>query len=125
MYIIITLLYTFSQQTFQFTDVFIRKQELELHTATGLVSPQPDISLCREYESVALGLSYPASTLSQREMELLSLAAQGLSRKEVAARLYISEETAKTHFKNIYQKLGANSKMTAIKLARDRGYLSM
>ncbi len=83
------------------------------------------LALCREYESVALGRSYPEATLSQREMELLSLAAQGLSRKEVAARLYISEETAKTHFKNIYQKLGANSKMAAIKLARDRGYLSM
>ena len=82
------------------------------------------LTLCREYESVTLGLSYPAEILSQREMELLSLAAQGLSRREVAARLYISEETVKTHFKNIYQKLGANSKMAAIKLARDRGYLS-
>lgn len=81
--------------------------------------------LCREYESSVLGLSYPVETLSQREMDILSLAAQGLSRKEVAAHLYISEETAKTHFKNIYQKLGVNSKMAAIKLARDRGYLSM
>ncbi|MEA4925967.1 MAG: LuxR C-terminal-related transcriptional regulator [Syntrophomonadaceae bacterium] len=79
--------------------------------------------LCREYESMALGLSHPAETLSQREIDILSLAAQGLSRKEVAARLYISEETVKTHFKNVYQKLGVNSKMAAIRLARDRGYL--
>lgn len=81
--------------------------------------------LCRKYESMTLGLSYPATTLSQREMDILTLAAQGLSRKEVAAHLYISEETAKTHFKNIYQKFGVNSKMAAIKLARNRGYLSM
>jgi len=66
-----------------------------------------------------------AATLSQREIDILSLAAWGLSRKEVAARLFISEETVKTHFKNVYQKLGVNSKVAAIKLARGRGYLSM
>lgn len=82
-------------------------------------------TLCRGYETAAQGLSYPAATLSQREANILSLAAMGLSRKEMAARLYISEETAKTHFKNIYQKLGVNSKVAAINLARDRGYLSM
>ncbi len=83
------------------------------------------LTLCREYESMTLALTFPVEALSQREMELLSLAAQGLSRKEVAACLHISEETAKTHFKNVYQKLGVNSKMAAINLARDRGYLSM
>ncbi len=83
------------------------------------------LTLCRKYESSLSGTSCPAATLSQREIDVLSLAAMGLSRKEMAARLYISEETAKTHFKNIYQKLGVNSKVAAIKLARDRGYLSM
>lgn len=83
------------------------------------------LALCRKYENGLSGTSYPAATLSQREIDILSLAAMGLSRKEMAASLYISEETAKTHFKNIYQKLGVNSKVAAIKLARDRGYLSM
>lgn len=83
------------------------------------------LTLCREYEGSAFGHSFPAAALSEREMDILSLSAQGLSRKELAARLYISEETAKTHFRNIYQKLGVNSKMAAIKLARDRGYLSL
>ena len=83
------------------------------------------LALCGNYESSLSGTSYPAATLSQREIDILSLAALGLSRKEMAASLYISEETAKTHFKNIYQKLGVNSKVAAIKLARDRGYLSM
>lgn len=81
------------------------------------------LTLCRKYEGMASDLSSPARTLSQRELELLSLAAQGLTRKELAARLYISEETVKTHFKNIYQKLGVNSRMAAIKLAQARGYL--
>lgn len=83
------------------------------------------LTLCRKYESVLSETSRPPATLSLREMEILSLAAMGLSRKEMAAQLHISEETVKTHFKNIYQKLGVNSKVTAIKLARDRGYLSM
>ncbi|MEM5767796.1 MAG: LuxR C-terminal-related transcriptional regulator, partial [Bacillota bacterium] len=83
------------------------------------------LSLCRKYESGLSGTSYPTATLSQREIDILSLAAIGLSRKEMAARLCISEETVKTHFKNVYQKLGVNSKLAAIKLARDRGYLSM
>jgi len=81
------------------------------------------LNLCRKHKSVTLGLNYSAESLSKREIELLSLAAQGLSRKELAAHLYISDETAKSHFKNIYQKLGVNSKMSAIKLAKDRRYL--
>ncbi|MGB8452660.1 MAG: LuxR C-terminal-related transcriptional regulator [Anaerocolumna sp.] len=83
------------------------------------------LTLCRRYESAVMGLSHPAATLSQREINILSIAAVGLSRKEIAARLYISEGTVKTHFRNIYQKLGVNSKMAAIKMARNRGYLSM
>lgn len=83
------------------------------------------LALSRNYETISAGLSRPTVTLSKREADILSLAAMGLSRKEMAARLYISEETAKTHFKNIYQKLGVSSKVAAIKLARDRGFLSM
>jgi len=83
------------------------------------------LALCQQYESSLSGTSYPVVTLSQREIDILSLAALGLSRRDMAARLYISEETVKTHFKNVYQKLGVNSKVAAIKLARDRGYLSM
>lgn len=83
------------------------------------------LALCQQYESNLSGTSYPAVTLSQREVDILSLAALGLTRKELAARLYISEETVKTHFKNIYQKLGVNSKVAAIKLAWNRGYLSL
>lgn len=83
------------------------------------------LMLCRRYENTLMGLSHPVATLSRREINILSLAAVGLSRKEIAARLYIAEGTVKTHFKNIYQKLGVNSKMAAIKMAQNRGYLSM
>ena len=81
------------------------------------------LTLCRKYERTIRELSYHPVSLSQREMDILRLAAEGMSRKEIAARLHISEETAKTHFKNLYQKLGVSSKVSAIRIAQDRGYL--
>ncbi|WHH60958.1 LuxR C-terminal-related transcriptional regulator [Petroclostridium sp. X23] len=83
------------------------------------------LTLCRKYEQTVQGLSSLPVHLSQREINILSLAAEGLSRKEIAAQLCISDETAKTHLKNVYQKLGVSSKILAVKVARDRGYLEM
>lgn len=80
------------------------------------------LTLCREYEQTINELSYNPVSLSLREIDILRLAAEGISRKEIAARLFISEETAKTHFKNIYHKLGVSSKVSAIKIAQNRGY---
>lgn len=79
--------------------------------------------LCQKYERTIRGMSYHPVPLSQREINILLLAAEGLSRKDMAAQLCISDETAKTHLKNIYQKLGASSKVSAIKIAQGRGYL--
>ncbi len=80
-------------------------------------------ALCRKYERTIKEQAYHPITLSKREIDILSLTAEGLRRKEIASRLCISEETAKTHFRNIYQKLGASSKISAVKIAQDRGYL--
>jgi LuxR family maltose regulon positive regulatory protein len=80
-------------------------------------------ALCRKYCGTIRELSYQPASLSQREADILSLAAEGLGRKEIAVRLCISEETTKSHFKKIYRKLGVSSKVSAIKIAQDRGYL--
>ncbi len=81
------------------------------------------VTLCRKYEQTIRELSYQPIPLSQQEINILRLAAEGMSRKEIAARLHISQETAKTHFKNVYQKLGVSSKVSAIRIAQDRGHL--
>jgi DNA-binding NarL/FixJ family response regulator len=61
--------------------------------------------------------------LSQRELEVLGLIAQGCSNREAAARLFISEATVKTHLLHAYAKLGVRDRAAAVAVAFDRGLL--
>ncbi len=61
--------------------------------------------------------------LSAREAEVLSLLADGLGTGEIAASLYMSESTAKTHITHIYQKLGAANRAQALVTAMRLGLL--
>ena len=65
-----------------------------------------------------------AEPLSARELEVLPLIAEGLTNHEIAARLYLSLHTVKAHARNIYAKLGVNSRTQAVARARALGYLS-
>ena len=56
----------------------------------------------------------PAPRLTARELEVLKLVAQGMSNKEIAAELYISENTVKNHVRNILEKLHLHSRMEAV-----------
>jgi LuxR family maltose regulon positive regulatory protein len=62
--------------------------------------------------------TYLADPLSEREREMLSFLANGVANKEIAARLFVSENTVKFHLKNIYSKLGVSSRVQAINAAR-------
>jgi DNA-binding NarL/FixJ family response regulator len=61
-----------------------------------------------------------SSALSVRELEIASLVARGLSNKEVARELGITEGTVKTHMHSILRKLGATSRYNLI-LSTGRG----
>ena len=61
--------------------------------------------------------------LSERELEVLRLLAEGLSNQEIAQKLYISLPTVKTHTANIYGKLSVNSRKDAVTHARAIGLL--
>jgi DNA-binding NarL/FixJ family response regulator len=61
--------------------------------------------------------------LTAREFEVLQLMAQGLPNKTIAARLHISEHTAKYHVSTIMMKLGAASRTEAVTIAARRGLL--
>jgi two-component system, NarL family, response regulator YdfI len=62
-----------------------------------------------------------AESLTRRELEVLQMLAAGLSNKEIAARLTISEHTVKFHVASILGKLGAGSRTEAVSLGIRRG----
>ncbi len=63
--------------------------------------------------------------LTERELEVLHLLAQGMPNKEIAARLVISERTAKFHVSSIMSKLGATNRTEAVSLAAQRGLITL
>ena len=71
--------------------------------------------------SIATHVSETA--LTDREVEVLGLIANGKSNKLIAYNLSINEETAKTHVKNILAKLHANDRTHAVTLALRRGII--
>ncbi|MCP4358309.1 MAG: response regulator transcription factor [Chloroflexi bacterium] len=60
----------------------------------------------------------PAIDLTPREMDVLQAIAVGLSNKEIEETLFISKNTVRTHIKNLYSKLGVESRTQAIARAR-------
>ena len=63
--------------------------------------------------------------LTQRELGVLQLATEGLTNKEIAARLVISEKTAKNHIANIFSKLQVNDRTQAVLYALREGLVTL
>jgi len=65
----------------------------------------------------------PPAALSQRELEVLALIADGATNREAAARLFVSEATVKTHLLHAYEKLGVRDRAAAVAEAYRRRLL--
>jgi ATP/maltotriose-dependent transcriptional regulator MalT len=65
----------------------------------------------------------PEQELSQRELEVLTAVAAGNSNQQIAARLFISQATVKTHLLHIYAKLGVSDRGGAVGEGFNRGLL--
>jgi DNA-binding NarL/FixJ family response regulator len=65
----------------------------------------------------------PARPLTDRELEVLQLAAQGLTSYDIAQRLFVSMRTVEAHLTHVYNKLGVSSRIEAVVHAMRRGWI--
>ncbi|MCB9423163.1 MAG: response regulator transcription factor, partial [Ardenticatenaceae bacterium] len=91
----------------------------QLLAAFPVSEPEPTVLL--QPESSEFDWIEP---LSDRELEVLELIADGLTNQEIATQLFLALNTVKAHTRNIYSKLGVNSRIQAVARARDLGILS-
>ena len=84
-------------------------------TRRKVIIASPDFKL-NDMELKRLGIS-------KREYEVLELIAQGLSNEEIAARLFVSLSTVKSHLSNLFIKLDARRRTQAIHRAKELGLL--
>ena len=76
-------------------------------------------------EGVATGAAPAPTKLSKRQKQLILMLDQGLSNKDIADKLTISEHTVKVHFWRLFRRLGVNSRTQALHFARTNGWLGI
>lgn len=65
-----------------------------------------------------------ALVITAREYQILELIAAGLSNREIAGKLFVSENTVKTHSRRLFDKLDASRRTQAVRRAKDAGLLA-
>ena len=95
---------------------------------SSLLSPAMATRLLDEFAVLVRRQDGPAEgtgSLSRRELEVLTLVAQGLNNRSIAEQLFISENTVKNHIRNIHEKLQVHSRMEAVVRAVREGVLQI
>lgn len=95
--------------------------EAEMRKSEDKPGPAPGQPLIKTEDQPAKSML--VEPLSQRELKILQLIAQGLSNREIGERLFIALDTVKGHNRNIFDKLQVQSRTEAIARARDLGLL--
>lgn len=101
-----------------FTDAWTQGTRMTLEEAVGAALAPSEILPAAGPEKVG---SRHASLFTPRECEVVALVAQGLSNREIASRLVISERTADTHVQHILNKLGVGSRVQVTAWAVEHG----
>ena len=101
-------------QKLRFRPTSVRVEYAQLSTVSGSASDAPTVDT--EAQRTAMGVT-------RRELEILQLMADGLSNREIAARLFVSENTVKTHSGRLFQKLDARRRTQAVQRAKVVGLL--
>jgi two-component system NarL family response regulator len=79
----------------------------------SLISPSMATKLLDEFVQMSRSPAPATAQLTQRELQVLRLVAKGLSNREIAEELFISENTVKNHIRNMLEKLQMKSRMEA------------
>jgi RNA polymerase sigma factor (sigma-70 family) len=98
----------------------LRKELLETIRAVHAGQKRLSAEIAAEIAEHAL-----EDTLTPREMDVLRLIAVGNANREIAAQFGLSEETVKSHVKNILAKLGANDRTHAVTIGLKRGIIDL
>ena len=115
-------------------DEQIASDALEAGASALVLKEAPLADLVRALESTLSGGSYldpsltriaaPASKLTQREIDVLVLLAEGLPHEEIGRRLGISSETVRTHLRKASDRLGASTRTQAVATALRLGLIA-
>jgi DNA-binding NarL/FixJ family response regulator len=99
----------------------LRKAILNIVDGKSVLSPE----VTRPVLKALVSASFPLNdkVLSKREIEVLDCLARGLTTTQIAAQLFVSENTIKTHIRHILEKLGASNRAEAVSKAGQMGLL--
>lgn len=95
----------------------------EVSKGGATLHPEAQAQLLKEYVFLARS-NRDTYGLSNREIEVLHLLADGMSNKEIALQLYISDQTVKTHIAHIFNKLGVSDRTEAVAAALRTGLVT-
>jgi ATP/maltotriose-dependent transcriptional regulator MalT len=98
------------------TEVVVR-EVLVPQVAPQVQAPPGESFIRNERKREELGIT-------PRELEILGLVAEGLSNREIAGKLFVSENTVKTHCSRTFEKLGAKRRTQAVQLGKELGLLA-
>lgn len=93
-----------------------RKKEFVLIKEVPVLVPSREPFLVNEVKLRDLGIT-------KREHEILALIAQGLSNREIAEKLFVSENTIKTHSSRLFDKLSAKRRTQAVQIGKELGLI--
>lgn len=126
-------------------DVAYLRRAFDAGAAGYLLKEAADVELVQAVRQVASGQRYvhpslgaallaadapparpagPGGELSDREVDVLALIAEGLTNAEIADRLYVSVRTVESHRAHIHQKLNVRTRAELVRIARDAGLLN-
>jgi DNA-binding CsgD family transcriptional regulator len=91
-----------------------RKQIVTKEVLVPVPAGQPFVVNSRKLEELEI---------TPRELEILDLIAKGMSNREIAAKLFVSENTVKTHSSRVFDKLGAKRRTQAVQFGKEFGLI--